>query len=141
MQLARIVFAGVLLFGVSCELPEEGDLMTDQRVAPTSSDDSIDHESEAVAYDSWAIDDATDETMALSSDISEVAIDQAELDALLEEDSDLLGNQKKWECCYCYKHYCYCAKHKKKEKAKDMAEDKCEDKTHKECHFDECEKD
>jgi hypothetical protein len=135
MQLTRIVFAGVLLFGVGCELPEEGDLATDQRVDPTKADDSIDDESKAVAYESKAI----DETMALSSDISEV--DEAESNALFADELDLLG-RKKWKCCWCYKDHgdeeCYCFKDRKRAKAKKISRVTCEDEHEDGCYFKGC---
>lgn len=69
MQLARIVFAGALLFGVGCELSEEGELATDQRVYSTNLDDSINHESEGESYENQASNYATDESTVSDQDM------------------------------------------------------------------------
>jgi hypothetical protein len=128
MQFARILFAGALLLGASCVLPEEGE----QQVAQIGLED----ESQEVDY---AIDEAT----ALSSDSSEVAI---------EGDEGLLGEKDHWVCWYCHKdkdhkdggkcpeEHCYHGKHKKKDKAKDEAKDECEDEHKYGCYFKECKK-
>jgi hypothetical protein len=154
MQLLRIVFAGALLFGVGCELPEEGDLATEPRVDPTDLDDSTDYASAELDDEIDALDYAIDDTMALSSDISEAMMDEAEsTDVLAEDEADVLGGggKKKWKCCYCWeeddnhdngrgKDECYCAKHKKKDKAKKNAKNKCEDEHEDGCEFKECKK-
>jgi hypothetical protein len=151
MQLARIVFAGTLLFGVGCELPEEGDPVTDERVDPTNLDDSTDYAIEELDEEIVALDYALDDPMALSSDISEAVVD--------EDDADVLGGRgggnKKWKCCYCWEDdedddhdkgngkgddECYCAKDKKKDKAKKKAKNKCKDEHDEGCKFDECKK-
>jgi hypothetical protein len=153
MQMLRIVFAGALLFGVGCELPEEGDLTTDKRVDPTNLDDSTDYAIEELDEEIVAPEYAIDDPMALSSDISEAMVDDGEsTDLLAEDDADVLGGggKKKWKCCYCYdddNHQrgnggdeCYCAKDKKKNKAKKKAKEKCEDEHHDGCEFKECHK-
>ena len=154
MQLARVVFAGALLFGFGCELPEEGDLATDERVDQDSLDDSVDYATEGLDDAIETTDYAIDDTMAWSGDISEdMAGDAESMSVLEEDDTGTLGNGKKWKCCYCAeddngkdevkgdgKEDCYCAKDKKKKKAKKKAKDKCEDK-HDDCEFDECKKD
>lgn len=147
MQLARVVFAGALLFGVGCELPEEGDLATDERVDQDGLDDSMEYATEGLDDAIETTDYAIDETMAPSGDVSEAVsegiIDDEEESNLLS-DEDLLGSKKKWKCTYCYKKHgdkeCYHGKHKKKNKAKKKAEDKCEDEHNKGCKFYECEK-
>lgn len=129
MRLARIIFAGALLFGVGCMLPEEGE----HGVDPASLDDSIDEASAALLSEDQAGDYA------------------------IEADEELLGGQDYWVCWFCYedkghhgggledkkecpKEYCYHAKHKKKDKAKDKAEDECEDEHKHGCYFKECKK-
>ena len=130
MQFARILFAGVLFLGASCVLPEEGEQTVDQI--------SLEDESQEADY-------AIDETVALSSDSSEVAI---------EGDEGLLGDKDKerWVCWYCHKdkdhkdggkcpkEYCYHGKHKKKDKAKDKAKDECKEEHGYGCEFKECKK-
>ncbi|HWN65986.1 MAG TPA: hypothetical protein VNM90_00035 [Haliangium sp.] len=146
MQMLRIVFAGALLFGVGCELPEEEDLTTDERVVPANLDDSTDY---ALFAANDATDYAIDEGLALSSDVSEEGfIDEEQFDVSLSDD-ELLG-EKKWKCCYCWEDdddnhdkgkgddECYCAKDYKKKKAKKKAKYKCEDEHEDGCEFKDC---
>ena len=156
MQLMRIVLAGALLFGVGCELPEEGNVATDEQVNPNDLADSTDYAIEELDEEIVAPDYAVEDTMALSSDISEAMVDEEEsMDLLAEDDIDVLGGgggKKKWKCCYCEeedddhdslgkgKDECYCAKDKKKKEAKKKAKKKCE-KKHDDCELDECTKD
>lgn len=159
MQVARIVFAGVFCFGVGCVLPEEGDVTTDQRVDPTNLDDSIDHQSEALAYEDEAMEYALDE--AISGEMLESTI-EIESEAVLDDEADPLGRRgkkKEWVCEYCYydrdddddgRHVlggrggrhkeCYKGYDKDKWDAKDEAKDKCHDKHKKGCKFDGCKK-
>jgi hypothetical protein len=150
MHLVRIAFAGALLFGVGCELPQEGDLSTDQRVDPTSADDAIFADED---LDVEELDYAIDDTMALSSDIWDEAMAENESTALLEDEAGVLGGgggKKKWKCCYCEEDDnhkgggggddCYCSKDKKKDKAKKKAKYKCEDE-HDDCEYKYCKKD
>jgi hypothetical protein len=127
MRFARIVFAGALLFGASCVLPEEGEQQIDQF--------SLEDESQEVDY-------AIDETMALSSDSSGAA---------MEGDEGLLGEKDHWVCWYCYedkapkgdkcpKELCYHGKDKKKDKAKKEAKDECQDEHEHGCYLKECKK-
>ena len=147
MQLARIVFAGALLFGVGCELPEEGDLATDERGDQESLDDSTNHATEGLDDAIETTDYAIDETMAPSGDVSEAvseAVIDDEAESSLLSDDDLLGGKKKWICLYCYKKHgdkeCYHGKDKKKNKAKKKAEYKCEDEHDHGCKFQDCKK-
>lgn len=129
MQFARILFAGALLLGASCVLPEEGEQQLDQV--------SLEDESLAADYE-------IDETMALSSDSSEVVI---------EGDNGLLPDKQRWVCWYCYedkdkdkdetncpKELCYHGKDKKKDKAKKEAKDECKDEHKHGCYLKECKK-
>lgn len=138
MKLARLVFAGALLFGVGCELPEEGNQATGPRVDPIDLDDSTDYALDDLDEEIVAPEYAIDDSMALSSDGSEVMVD--DLESIVDEENDVLGGGggKKWKCCYCWdedddhddgkgKDECYCAKDKKKDKAKKKAKNKCED--------------
>jgi hypothetical protein len=133
MQLARIIIASAFLFGAGCVLPEEGNQPNDLT--------SLDGQSEEVAYENEATDDASDESMA-SSDGEE---------AIWEED-DPLGDKAKWTCWVCHKdkdgkggdkcpeEHCYHGKHKKKDKAKDKAWEECKDDHKHGCYFKECKK-
>lgn len=116
MRLSRIALAGALLFGLSCELQDEGELGMDQGLDPVALDDSLSY----------------------SSDEAEVFIDETEVfdelaaDPLLDEEAMDLSSPKKWKCWCCYyehgdKKECYSAKDKDKQDAKEKAEDKCED--------------
>jgi hypothetical protein len=151
MQLARIVFAGALLFGAGCELPEEGDLATDEGVDQASLDDSTSYATEglddAIETTDYAIDEVMapgiDVSAAMSEAVSEAAIDDEGQSSLLADD-ELLGSKKKWQCMYCYKKHgdkeCYYGKDKEKYKAKKKAEYKCEDEHDHGCKFYDCRK-
>lgn len=141
MKLVRIVCAGALLFAAGCELPEEGELATDQRVDSTNSDDSNYASDDLEAtLESDALDYTTDDTMALSSDVStEIWVEEE----FTDDQQDVLGGgwgNKKWECKYCYKKDCYKEKHKNKKKAKKDAKDECEDEHDWGCKFKGCKK-
>jgi hypothetical protein len=137
MKLVRIVCAGALLFAVGCELPEEGELATEQRVDSTNSDDSIYYQSEDLEanLEVDALDYAMDDTMALSSDTAVIWVEEE-----FTDDQDVLGGggKKKWECKYCYKWDCYKEKHKKKYKAKKEAKEECEDEHDHGCKYKGC---
>ena len=95
MQLARIVFAGALLFGVGCEPSEEGELATGQRIDPTKSMDSIDHDSDGVADENQVSNYAIDEIMGTEVRTiqgEECTLDIARLtDEEVEELQDILN--------------------------------------------------
>jgi hypothetical protein len=124
MQFVRIVFASVLLCGIGCMVPEEGGQQVDQTIL----DDSIDSESEMVAYHSEETSEA------------------------VQSDEDLLHDKDKWVCWFCHKdkdhkdggdcpeEHCYHAKHPHKDKAKDKARDECEEEHKHGCYFKDCEK-
>lgn len=62
MQLARIVFAGALLFGLGCETSEEGEVATGQRINPINAIDG-----EVVADEGPVSNYAIDEVMTMES--------------------------------------------------------------------------
>lgn len=85
MQLARIVFAGALLFGAGCVPSEEGAPTIDQRVDPINLDDSIGHEHEADGYDNRASNYALDETVRMEGKTLQTDECKLELERLSEE--------------------------------------------------------
>lgn len=151
MHLVRIAFASALLFGVGCDLPQEGDVSTNQRIDTNSVDDAINMDEELEFEE---LEYAIDDTAALSSDISDLDVEQNESSAWLDDEVVVEGRgggKKKWRCCYCEdddrhdkgrggRDDCYCSKDKKKWKAKDKAKDRCEDK-HDDCEYKYCKKD
>jgi hypothetical protein len=134
MQLTRIIFAGVMLFGAGCAMPEE----ENQRVDPTNLDDSITHESEAAAHEGHAAAYAIDETIPPSNDFSEAASDEAGSEVVLG------GGGHHWHCCWChydehhhdYEH-CHCPKADHRDSADSHAQNACSSHSQY-CYFKEC---
>ena len=88
MQLARIVFAGALLFGVGCEPSEEGELATGQRIDPIESIDG-----EGMADENQVSNYAIDEIMTMEGrTLQECTLDIARLtDEEVQELQEILN--------------------------------------------------
>lgn len=116
MRLSYFALTGALLFGLSCQLQDEGEFGTDQSLDPIALDDSLSYSSdEAQAF--------IDETEFF---------DDSAADPFLDEEAMDVSSSKKWKCWCCYyehgdKKECYSAKDKDKREAKEEAKDKCED--------------
>jgi hypothetical protein len=141
VTLIRVALAGALLFGVSCELHDEGEPGIDQGVHEIGLDESMSYSS--------------DERIPAIG--SEAAVEEAELSALLEDEAfgdeafedeafedeafDAFapyGHKKK--CTYCYKGKCYSSTHPHESKAKEKAKKDCEKYSKYSCKFYGCKK-